>query len=59
MTATEVAYLAEPPGTGGVGEGTMGTVSVVEIVPNKALAQLAFNAVVNTNAKVYRFIALG
>lgn len=59
VTATEVIYQAEPAGTGAPGDGTMGTTTITELSPNKALPQLAFNAIANISAKAYYFFAQG
>lgn len=61
-TATEVAY--PPPGSSSPDDGTQGTVTVSYESPNRALPQLVFNAgssgaLMNVNAKVYTWMALG
>ena len=53
VTATEVEY-----GGNGPGDGTNGTQSVTEVYDNLAVPQLVLASGLNTNAKVYAWIAM-
>lgn len=57
VTVTEVA--PGTPGTQEPNDGTQGTISVTYDAPNLANPQCVFGSVVNTNAKVYAWVAQG